>query len=188
MRAKVAEQDNGHPDSSDQTDTGQTDTVVQADLSGLSQASLQLLTRLQGALAELHPRIDAFRDMPQITIEAADLAKACRVLKNDPRINAAQLMCLACVDYQESFQLVYMLHSLDPEASMVLKADLPYEAPVAPSVTSVWRAADWYEREAHDLFGVVFEGHPDLAPLLLYEGFEGFPGRKEFPFHEYQGF
>lgn len=188
MRAKVAEQDNGQPESADQTDTDQSDTVVQADLSGLSQASLELVTRLEGALAELHPRIGAFQDMPQITIEAADLAKACRVLKDDPGINAVQLMCLACVDYQERFQLVYMLHSLDPEASMVIKADLPYETPVAPSVTSVWRAADWYEREAHDLFGVVFEGHPDLAPLLLYEGFEGFPGRKEFPFHEYQEF
>jgi NADH-quinone oxidoreductase subunit C len=55
-------------------------------------------------------------------------------------------------------------------------------------VTSVWRAADWYEREAHDLFGVHFEGHPDLSPLLLYEGFEGYPGRKEYPFNDYQEF
>ncbi|WP_347221931.1 NADH-quinone oxidoreductase subunit C [Mycolicibacterium poriferae] len=57
-----------------------------------------------------------------------------------------------------------------------------------PSVTSVWRAADWYEREAHDLFGVHFEGHPDLSPLLLYEGFAGYPGRKEYPFNDYQEF
>ena len=52
-------------------------------------------------------------------------------------------------------------------------------------MTSVWRGANWFEREAHDLFGVVFNGHPDLRPLLLYEGFEGYPGRKEFPSHEY---
>ena len=50
------------------------------------------------------------------------------------------------------------------------------------------RAADWHEREAHDLFGVSFEGPPDLAPLLLYDDFEGYPGRKEFPFNEYREF
>ena len=49
----------------------------------------------------------------------------------------------------------------------------------------MWRGADWFEREGHDLFVVVFEGHPDLSPLLLYEGFEGHPGRKSFPFHDY---
>ena len=58
--------------------------------------------------------------------------------------------------------------------------------PVVPSVISVWRASDWFEREGHDLFGIVFEGHPDLSPLLLYEGFDGYPGRKSFPFHDYQ--
>jgi len=52
-------------------------------------------------------------------------------------------------------------------------------------VTGIWRSANWYEREAHDLFGVEFKGHPNLLPLLLYDEFEGFPGRKSFPFHEY---
>ena len=66
-----------------------------------------------------------------------------------------------------------------------MKTDLPYENPSLPTLTEIWRAADWYEREAHDLFGVEFEGHPDLSPLLLYEGFEGHPGLKEFPFHDY---
>ena len=70
----------------------------------------------------------------------------------------------------------------------MIKANVPFEDPHLPSVTSVWRAAEWYEREAHDLFGVTFDGHPNLAPLLLYEGFEGYPGRKEYSFHEYQEF
>jgi NADH:ubiquinone oxidoreductase subunit C len=77
---------------------------------------------------------------------------------------------------------------LEPERTLVLKTEIPYDDATVPSVTSVWRAADWYEREAHDLFGVSFSGHPDLAPLLLYEGFEGYPGRKEYPFYEYQEF
>ena len=54
-----------------------------------------------------------------------------------------------------------------------------------PTVTGVWGGADWYERESNDLFGVRFEGHPNLVPLLLYEDFEGYPGRKSFPFHDY---
>ena len=68
---------------------------------------------------------------------------------------------------------------------MVIKVNLPSDKPSVETVTSVWRGANWFEREAHDLFGVVFNGHPDLRPLLLYEGFEGFPGRKAFPSHEY---
>jgi NADH-quinone oxidoreductase subunit C len=110
------------------------------------------------------------------------------LIKDDPRISARMLLCLACVDYSEYFQMVYVLQSLEPERTLVLRTDVPYSDAIVPSVTSVWRAADWYEREAHDLFGVDFDGHPDMAPLLLYEGFEGFPGRKEFPFNEYQEF
>ena len=98
------------------------------------------------------------------------------------------LLCLACVDYQERFELVYFLQSLANESTLVIKTQVPYENPLLPSVTEVWPAADWYEREAHDLFGVSFEGHPDLSPLLLYPEFEGFPGRKEFPFYEYREF
>ena len=189
MRLTVAEQDNASPEIATPPDGGAgRDVTVQADLSGLTAPGLELFNRLEQALADFHPRLDTLHELPQVTIEAADLAKVCRVLKDHPEINASQLMCLACVDYREYFQLVYILHSIDPEGSMIIKADVSYDEPKAPSVTSVWRAADWYEREAHDLFGVVFEGHPDLAPLLLYEGFEGFPGRKEFPFHEYQEF
>ena len=68
---------------------------------------------------------------------------------------------------------------------MVVKTSVSPDTPSVPSVVSVWRAADWFEREGHDLYGVVFEGHPELAPLLLWEGFEGYPGRRSFPFHEY---
>ena len=81
--------------------------------------------------------------------------------------------------------MVYVLLSPEHERTLGVKIDLSYEDLTVSSLSGIWRAADWYEREAHDLFGVDFRGHPDLSPLLLYEGFEGFPGRKEFPFHEY---
>ena len=164
----------------------------QPELGNLSQPNRQLLQRMVDALGDLQPEPGTLHDLPQVTVQAQDLAKACRIAKEAPALNANQLMCLACVDYQEYFQLVYFLRSLgnqgDHDATMVIKSNVPYDQPRVPSVTSVWRAAEWYEREAHDLFGVEFDGHPNLAPLLLYEGFEGYPGRKEFPFNEYQEF
>ena len=68
---------------------------------------------------------------------------------------------------------------------MVIKINVPPEKALVPTVSSIWKAANWFERESHDLFGVVFEGHPNLSPLLLYDEFEGHPGLKSFPFHEY---
>ena len=167
-----------------------------AGLDSLSQPNRQLLKRLMDALEDLKPRSGVLYDLPQVTVNPLDVAKACRLAKDDDGINANQLMCLACVDYQEYFQLVYVLRSIGNSGTaaetMVIKTQLPYSQPSAPpsipSISSVWRAAEWYEREAHDLFGVEFQDHPNLEPLLLYEGFEGFPGRKEFPLNDYQEF
>ena len=128
----------------------------------------------------------ALLDKPQILLAPQDIVEVCRTLKEDPKTNFKLLLCIAAVDYQEYIQMVYFLHSIDHGQTLALKVDLPYEEPKIPSLSSLWRGAEWYEREAHDLFGVHFDGHPDLSPLLLYEGFEGYPGRKEFPFHEYE--
>ncbi|MDP6548679.1 MAG: NADH-quinone oxidoreductase subunit C [Dehalococcoidia bacterium] len=161
---------------------------AQAEVQGLSQSDLKLLAVSGKVLKDFHPKPGVLHDLPQITIESGDIAKVCRLAKQDPRLALNQLLCLACVDYKEYFQLVYFLRSFEPSRLLVVKTDVPYDDPRAPSVVPVWRAAEWYEREAHDLFGVLFDGHPDLAPLLLYEGFEGFPGRKEYPFYDYQEF
>ena len=155
---------------------------------GLAQLNQELLALSVEVLKEFQPEPGALHDIPQITVAPGDLARVCRLAKDDSRLALKQLLCLACVDYREHFQLVYLLHSLEPERMLAIKTNVPYSDPTVPSVTSVWRAADWYEREAHDLFGVAFVGHPNLAPLLLYEGFEGYPGRKEYPFYDYQEF
>ena len=162
--------------------------VVDVAVEGLSQSNLDILEVLKEVLNDFNPQPGALDDLPQVTIGPGDVQRACRLAKDDPRLGMSQLSLLACVDYLEYFQIVYILHSLDPDRTAVIKTDVPYETAALPSVTSVWRAADWYEREGHDLFGVHFEGHPDLSPLLLYEGFEGYPGRKEYPFNDYQEF
>ena len=158
------------------------------DLSPLGPDDRALLDVMLDALKPYGPQPGTLGDLPQVTVDRQHIADVCRMLKDDDRFSAGMLLCLAAVDFPERLQVVYFLQSLEPERTMVLKTQAPYDDPVVPSVTSVWRAADWYEREAHDLFGVSFEGHPDLSPLLLYDEFEGYPGRKEFPFYEYREF
>lgn len=139
------------------------------------------------ALQEFTPQPAASLDLPALMLPPEGVAAACRVLRDDPRLRFQMLLCLTVVDYQDRFQLVYHLLSIEHNHVLVLKVDLAdYEHPRVPSVAAVWPGAEWYEREAHDLFGVTFEGHPDLKPLLLWEGFEGYPGRKSYPFYDYQ--
>ena len=161
---------------------------MQAEVQGLDQSNLELLAVSREVFKDFHTEPGALGDLPQITVEPGDTAQVCRLAKEDHRLALRQLQCLACVDYKDHFQLVYILHSLEPDRTLVVKTNVPYDDPRLPSVTPIWRAGEWYEREAHDLFGVVFDGHPDLAPLLLYDGFEGYPGRKDYPFYDYQEF
>ena len=166
---------------------GEEEPVVDP-LANLTSSGIALLDVSLDVLKDFFPEGGALDDIPQVSISKEHTLEACRLIKEDPRTATEMLLCLACVDYSEYFQMVYILQSLKPERTLVLRTTVPYLDTTVPSVTSVWRAADWYEREAHDLFGVNFDGHPDMSPLLLYEGFEGFPGRKEFPFNEYQEF
>ena len=158
------------------------------DITTLSQSRQELLALVAEQLSEYSPELGLMADLPQITVEPEHISGVCWQLKQDPALDFKMLLCLSCVDYEDRFQMVYFLQSLQHEQTLVIKTDLDHDAPSLPSVTEVWAAAEWYEREAHDLFGVAFEGNPDLSPLLLYEGFEGYPGRKEFPFYEYQEF
>ena len=140
---------------------------------------------LPDVLREFDVEFGAAVDEVVVTVNPDDLLAICRLLRSDPRLDFDYLRCLSAVDYVERIEVVYHLFSLSRRHKVVIKVSLPPEGPRAPSVVPVWRGAVWFEREAHDLFGVVFDDHPNLAPLLLYEGFEGHPGRKSFPFHDY---
>ena len=155
------------------------------EMAALTPEGRRILDVIAEALGDRKVETGAVSDRPRITVESSEIADVCRTLKIHPKTAFRTLLCIAAVDYKEYIQMVYVLHSSKEEQTLAIKTDLPYENPSLPSLTEIWRAADWYEREAHDLFGVEFEGHPDLAPLLLYEGFEGHPGLKEFPFHDY---
>ena len=146
------------------------------------EALSALLTQ---AYADFDAQIAAAVDEPTLTVKPQDVPLICRIARQTPAIDCGYLRCLSVVDYGERLEVNYHLFSLDKRHKFVVKTSVSPDAPNVPSVVSVWRGADWFEREAHDLFGVIFDGHPDLSPLLLYEGFEGFPGRKSFPFHDY---
>ena len=126
---------------------------------------------------------------PYAVIEAASIVDVCRWLRDDPEMQFDLCSCVTGADDTKDFWVVYHLYSVPRNHRAVLKAKaLPREAPSVPSVTGVWKAADWHEREAYDMYGIRFEGHPDLRRILLPEDWPGYPLRKDYEFpDEYQG-
>ncbi|MGD1010497.1 MAG: NADH-quinone oxidoreductase subunit C [Candidatus Aminicenantales bacterium] len=109
-------------------------------------------------------------------------------LKDAP-FDYAVLLDLTCVDFLASenrFEMVYHLYSMSRNRRLRIKVSLPGETAVVDSLVGLWKNADWLEREVFDMFGVAFIGHPDLRRILMYEGFEGHPLRKSYPWRKEQ--
>lgn len=115
-----------------------------------------------------------------LRIEPSHLADVCRFLKDSPELRFDYLACVSGVDWGDRLEVVYHIQSLSLGHKIVLKANVDRDDPRLPSVTSVWAGADFQEREAYDLYGIVFDGHPDLRRILLPEDWEGFPLRKDY--------
>lgn len=118
------------------------------------------------------------------------LVEVMTFLKHDPAVRFEMLTDLTGVDLlgleEPRFQVVYHLYSLSKRHRLRIKVPLPENDPVVPSVVGVWKAANWMEREAWDLYGIRFEGHPDLRRILMYPEFEGHPLRKDYPMEKRQ--
>jgi NADH-quinone oxidoreductase subunit C len=120
-------------------------------------------------------------DKMSVIVSSGSLFKVAEFLKSAPELDFNYLGDLAAVDYTDYFEVVYRLVSLTYNHSLVLKTRcFDRDKPVVPSITGLWRAAYFPEREAYDLMGIVFEGHPNLKRLLLWEGFEGHPLRRDY--------
>lgn len=116
------------------------------------------------------------------------LMDMCRFLRDEQGFT--MLIDLCGVDYParaERFDVVYHLYALASGKRLRLKVRLHENDAVVPTASGIWKAADWFEREAYDLFGIRFEGHPNLKRLLTFEGFEGHPLRKDYPKDKRQG-
>ena len=145
-----------------------------------------LTSLLKHTLNEFEPDIEASLNEVVATIRPDQVIQIGYLLRDNPATQCNYLRCLSVVDYEERLEVVYHLYSMDKNHQFVLKTNLSPDDPHLPSVTEIWPGADWYEREGHDLFGIIFDGHLDLAPLLLYEGFEGHPGLKSYPINDYR--
>lgn len=121
-------------------------------------------------------------------VERAKVAEVCAWLQSDPTQSYEYLVDITAVEYrdhQRPIEVVWHLRSLRHRRFLRLKAELPKDGKTplsVPSVWGVWKGADWLERECYDMFGIRFEGHPDLRRILMWEQYkEGFPLRKDFP-------
>jgi NADH-quinone oxidoreductase subunit C len=147
----------------------------------------QIHAKLQKRFGAAVLAFDAEALDPWVKVEAGEILAIAAFLKADPDCAFTSLMCLSGVDYgaEDLLGVIYNLHAMQHNHRITLRVDLPREAPALPSVESVWRTADWHEREAFDLFGVVFEGHPDLRRILCPDDWEGYPLRKDYIVQEF---
>jgi len=116
-----------------------------------------------------------------IVVKSESLFEVAEYLKSNPELDFDYLNYIAAVDYYDYFELVYQLTSRQHNHSLVLKTRCyDRDKPIVPSVVGLWRGADFQERESYDLMGITFEGHPNLKRIVLWEGFEGHPLRKDY--------
>lgn len=134
--------------------------------------------RVPGSVLEVRE----FRGETTIVVRRQDIAEVARFVRDDEELRYDLLSDLSAVDWlprQPRFEVNYHLYSMAYNRRVRLKVQVEEDAPIIPTVTSVWPTAGWHEREVYDLFGIVFTGHPDLRRILLPEDWEGHPLRKD---------
>jgi NADH-quinone oxidoreductase subunit C len=139
-----------------------------------------LIDGLPGALQATH----ALRGDATARVDAARILDVLRFLRDEPELEFEMLSDLTAVDYlgeEPRFEVVYHLYSLARNHRVRIKARVPEQPAEIDSAVSLFASANWMEREVFDLYGIRFRGHPDLRRILLYDEFEGYPLRKDYP-------
>ncbi|OHC75888.1 MAG: NADH-quinone oxidoreductase subunit C [Rhodospirillales bacterium RIFCSPLOWO2_12_FULL_58_28] len=153
----------------------------------MDQALKDLDEFIAGALSKEVVRSEIVNNELIVLVRAEKIVKVLTFLRDDVNCQFKQLMDLCGVDYperEERFEVVYNLLSLTHNRRLRIKIQIADGVP-APSVSGVFSSANWFEREAWDLFGIYFSEHPDLRRILTDYGFEGHPLRKDFPLSGY---
>jgi NADH-quinone oxidoreductase subunit C len=146
--------------------------------------------------AEIHTKLkekfgDQIGDLiegldPGCVVETDAVAKVCEWLRDEPGLDMTSLMCLSSTDDKEKLGVVYNLHSMQHNHKFTLKVELTdRDHPHVPTVATLFGTAEWHEREAYDMMGIIFDGHPDLRRILCPEDWEGWPLRKDYKVQEY---
>ena len=139
--------------------------------------------KLQEKFPGLAFDVRTFREEVTLTVPKKEITEVCKFLYTDADLQYRFLTDLCGLDFfpeTPRFEVVYFLYSMAKNQRLRLKVKVG-EGESVSSVESIWKAANWLEREVYDLFGIPFENHPDLRRILLWDGFEGHPLRKDFP-------
>ena len=154
------------------------------------------MTTLAGQVKKRFPNLilKAIEDRGDqvILVKKEGIKDVALVLKNDPDYQFNILMDLTAVDYlhweekEFRFEVIYNIYSLPKNQRLFMKVPIKETEPEMDSVASLWPAADWYEREVWDMFGIRFKGHADLKRILMYEEFNGHALRKDYPYNKRQ--
>lgn len=123
---------------------------------------------------------------PTFRVPRDRLIDLCRWLRDNPEFDMSYLSFVSAIDWPDRFEGVYHLTSIARRHGVMLKVSIPKERPALPSVVALWPGADWHERETYDLFGIVFEGHPDLRRIMMSADWKGHPLRKDYVYEDPQ--
>ncbi len=149
----------------------------------MSAAAKRLAQKLKKAHPDVSGRIESFRDEYTLEItDASQIQAVCQTAKSE--LGFDYLVDVSSVDHygdDPRFEVVYELYGYEHHSHLRLTTRVSEESASLPTVTSVWRTADWHEREIYDMMGISFEGHPDLRRILMWEGYPYYPLRKDFP-------
>lgn len=124
---------------------------------------------------------------PWIAVKAESVGKIMKFLRDDPELLFDVLMCLSGVHYakEEELGVTYHIYSTRWNHKLAIKTRVPIDHPHVPSIESVWKTANWHEREAWDMVGLIFDGHPNHKRILCPDDWEGHPLKKDYAQQEY---
>ncbi len=144
----------------------------------------RVLDKLKQQFGEAILESNEFRGELTVVLPKERIVEVCRFLKFDSELRFDLLSDLCGIDMYtpvKRFGVIYNLYSLKNKHRIRLKTFTEEESPKVPTVAGVWETANWHERETYDMFGIIFEGHPDLRRMYMPDEFEHYPLRKDFP-------
>jgi NADH-quinone oxidoreductase subunit C len=153
----------------------------------MTEAAVKAVQRLVQVFGKEAVKAGESNGVPNVTLDPRKAREILSFLRNDPECAFDMLTDFFGVDHnttKDRFELIYLLNSMSKQNRLTVKVRLN-EGESFPTASDIWLAADWFEREIFDMFGIRFSGHPDLRRILLDDDFEGHPLRKDFPTEGY---
>lgn len=141
---------------------------------------VEIFEHLKQAFPHVEFAVEELQPVSAVLVPRMILSAAATKLRDDPALLFDCLMCLSGVQRGGELQVVYHLHSMQHRHSLTLKCSVAIDDPVLPTICDVWPTADWHEREAFDMLGLQFTGHPDHRRILCPDDWEGYPLRKDY--------